>query len=288
MRFLRKTAIRAKRLSTFISFRPQSGLEIQRLDNFFSESLAREVRIDIFLPPAYFLSSEHYPVLFFNDGQDMEAIRMANILEFLYSQHKIKHIIIVAIHANHERMNEYGIASHPDYKNRGAKASAFTQFIENKLIPAIRQRYRCSAHISDWAYGGFSLGGLSAFDIVWHHPDLFSKVGVFSGSFWWRSQPSYPQDPDAHRIMYEILIKSQKRPGLRFWLQVGTDDEKDDRNNNGIIDAIDDTLDIIKALKNLGYREGDDIHYVELVGGQHNLPTWARIMPEFLQWAFHK
>lgn len=287
MRFLKKSARKAKQFSTFIFFR-NSGLEVQQLQNFPSQALGREVRVDVFLPPGYFLESGHYPVLFFNDGQDMEAVQMAATLENLFQSNKLRKIIVVAIHANHERMNEYGIASQPDYKNRGAKAKNFTQFVLKELIPAIRQRYRCSSRVSDWVYGGFSLGGLSAFDIVWQHPEVFGKVGVFSGSFWWRSKPVDPADPDAHRIMQYLLSKDKKRPGLKFWLQTGTEDEQEDRNNNGIIDAIDDTLDIIKALKNMGYREGDDIHYMEVKGGQHNLPTWGRIMPEFLEWAFGK
>lgn len=287
MRFLKKSARKAKQISTFVSFR-SSGLEVQQLQNFPSQALGREVRVDVFLPPDYFLESGGYPVLFFNDGQDMEAVQMAATLENLYQHNKLRKIIVVAIHANHERMNEYGIASQADYKNRGAKAKNFTQFILKELIPTIQKRYRCASKVEDWVYGGFSLGGLSAFDIVWQHPEVFGKVGVFSGSFWWRSKPVDPADPDAHRIMQDLLSKDKKRPGLKFWLQTGTEDEQEDRNNNGIIDAIDDTLDIIKALKNMGYREGDDIHYVEVKGGQHNLPTWSRIMPEFLQWAFGK
>ncbi len=288
MRLLGKTVERAKRLITYISFRHLSGIELQRLDNFFSHALGREVRIDVFLPPGHFQSDRAYPVLFLNDGQDMETIRMADLLEHLYAAKKLKPIIVVAIHANQDRLHEYGIAGHADYKHRGAKAGNFAKFIVQELAPAVRQRYRCSEKSVDWAYGGFSLGGLSAFDIVWQHPNLFSKVGVFSGSFWWRSKPVNPADPDAHRILHDILHQSQLRPGLKFWLQTGTEDEEEDRNKNGIIDAIDDTLDVIKALVKLGYREGDDIRYVEITGGQHNLPTWARIMPEFLQWAFGK
>lgn len=287
MRFFKKAVRGARRLSNLITFR-HSGLEVQHLQNFFSQALDREVRVDIFLPPGYFSETTFYPVLFFNDGQDMEAVQMAATLENLYNRNKIPKIIVVAIHANQERMNEYGIASQADYKNRGAKAKNFTQFILKELIPTIQKRYRCASKVEDWVYGGFSLGGLSAFDIVWQHPEVFGKVGVFSGSFWWRSKPVDPADPDAHRIMQYLLSKDKKRPGLKFWLQTGTEDEQEDRNNNGIIDAIDDTLDIIKALKNMGYREGDDIHYVEIKGGQHNLPTWSRIMPEFLQWAFGK
>ncbi len=276
-----------RRLHTSSLFETPTQLEIQHFQNFPSQALRRDVRVDVFLPPNHFHHPDAaYPVLFLNDGQDVEAIKLAEILEQLYQQKKLPHIIIVAVHANHDRMQEYGIAGQPDYKKRGAKAQAFTAFVIEELIPAVKRRYHCSPKTQDWGYGGFSLGGLSAFDIAWRHPELFSKIGVFSGSFWWRSKAFQPNDPDANRILIDRLQKSDRQPAMKFWLQVGTEDETADRNNNGIIDAIDDTQDVINALMHLGYREGKDIRYVEVIGGQHNLETWAKIMPDFLCWAF--
>ena len=55
------------------------------------------------------------------------------------------------------------------------------------------------------AFAGFSLGGLMALDIVWKHPNQFSKAGIFSGSLWWRSidQTEEEYDDDKHRIMQQ-------------------------------------------------------------------------------------
>ncbi len=38
------------------------------------------------------------------------------------------------------------------------------------------------------AISGCSLGGLSAFDVAWDYADKIDKVGVFSGSFWYRDK----------------------------------------------------------------------------------------------------
>ena len=70
----------------------------------------------------------------------------------------------------------------------------------------------------------------------------------------------------------------------RFYLQTGALDEKADRNKNGIIDSIDDTLDIIKELEQIGFNKEHQIRYVELPDGKHDVSTWKRAMPEFLQW----
>lgn len=287
MRLLRRPSLQKFRLSTRITARAISQLEIQFFENFPSISLQRDVHITVFLPPNYWGQADKaFPLLFFNDGQDMEAVDMAGTLENLYAHQQIQSIIVVAIHANYDRIHEYGTAHQADYKHRGGKANAYTQFILQELAPHLQKRYRCTAY--NWVYAGFSLGGLSAFDIGWHHPEVFHKIGVFSGSFWWRSQPIREDDPDAHRILIDLLHQDIKRQGMKFWFQTGTLDEADDRNGNGIIDSIDDTLDVIKALKNLGYHEGDDIKYVEMIGGEHNLPTWRQILPDFLQWAFGK
>lgn len=287
MRILKRPVLQKFRLSSRIAIRVTSSLEIQFFENFPSHFLQRGVHITVFLPPNYW---EHpdtvYPLLFFNDGQDMEAVDMAGILENLYANQRIREIIVVAIHANFDRIHEYGVARQPDYKNRGGKAGAHTQFVLQELAPHLQKRYRCTPN--HWVYAGFSLGGLSAFDIGWQHPVFFHKIGVFSGSFWWRSQPIRDEDPDAHRILVDLLQEDTKREGMKFWFQTGTLDETDDRNGNGVIDSIDDTLDVIKALQKLGYREGDDIKYVEIIGGEHNLPTWSRVLPDFLQWAFGK
>ena len=94
---------------------------------------------------------------------------------------------------------------------------------------------------------------------------MFKKVGVFSGTLWWRSKLFKDDAPDDDRIIHDTFAISEKRKGLKFWLQTGTNDETSDRNNNGIIDAIDDTLDLIKILKELGYKS-KDIKYVEVEG----------------------
>lgn len=287
MSFFSKTIPGIFRLSKRIRFSPQGFAEQHRLTNFPSVYLQRPVVIDIFVPPSYLHQLERaFPVLLLNDGQDMEAIQMGDILERLYQQRRIPEILVVAVHTGSMRLDEYGISHRPDYKNRGAKATEYAQFVTRELLPALRLRYRCSERQEHWAIAGFSLGGLSAFDIGWHHHHIFSKIGVFSGSFWWRSQVFQEHNPDGHRILHDVLRNSKKREGLRFWLQTGTEDETSDRNHNGIIDSIDDTLDLIKELKALGYNEQRDIRYVEIFGGRHDLPTWAKIMPDFLQWAF--
>jgi enterochelin esterase-like enzyme len=251
-----------------------------------SNSLGRDVTVDIFLPPQYAQQKkQYYPTFYFNDGQDMGRLGMFDTLTRLFAEKKLKPCIVVAVHCNDNRINEYGTARQADYKNRGNKALDYTHFMIKELVPYVQLKFRCALEPSKNILAGFSLGALSAFDIAWATPSVFGRVGVFSGSLWWRSQAWTPQDPDGGRIMHDIVAKSERRNGMKFWFEVGTKDEEGDRNNNGIIDAIDDTVDLIEELCKLGYKPHEDIKYLEIEGGEHNPTTWGKVMPEFLTWA---
>ena len=250
-----------------------------------SKYLERGVKVDVFLPPQYSKDTNtNYPCIYFNDGQDMLALGMFDTLTRLYKEGTLPHCIIFAMYCNENRINEYGTALEADYKKRGNKAKEYADFVIHELIPLMRSEYRCKLEPKYNTYAGFSLGALSAMDIAWANPSVFGKVGVFSGALWWRSKEWTLEDPDGGRIMHDIIRNSSHQAGMKFWFEVGTKDEDCDRNNNGIIDAIDDTLDLINELTALGYRPHEDIKYVEIDGGEHNPHTWGKIMPDFLKW----
>jgi enterochelin esterase-like enzyme len=244
-----------------------------------SEELQRAVRLDLYRHGRP-VDATPYHLLCVNDGQDLARMPLRQWLKSLPREFPL---LVVGIHAAEERMAEYGAVDQPDYEGRGARAGAYEAFVLQELLPYLERRYRISSVGSHRAFVGFSLGGLSAFDLVWRNPQRFARVGVFSGSFWWRSTPFREDRPDADRIIHDTVERDPRRPGLRFWFQAGTADETDDRNGNGIIDAIDDTLQLITLLKLKGYTP-DDIHYEEVEGGTHHPDTWAGAFPHFLNW----
>jgi enterochelin esterase-like enzyme len=252
-----------------------------------SSFLQREVIVDFYLPKNVAEPSQ-MSLLLINDGQNMEEMGLEALLEKLYSEGKIGPLLCVGIHANEDRKMEYGIAGHPDYLGRGAKAGSFTSFILSELLPYIHNTYMVTS-FREKSFAGFSLGGLMALDIAWNHSNEFSKAGIFSGSFWWRDidqdDPAYSDDNN--RIMQQVIRQGGYHPGLQFFFQCGNKDETMDRNNNGIIDSIDDTIDLITELKKKGYSE-NDILYMEMADGRHDIATWARAMPAFLEWGWGK
>ncbi|MDF2190208.1 alpha/beta hydrolase-fold protein [Paraflavitalea sp. CAU 1676] len=251
-----------------------------------SEHLGRTVTVN-FYQPHQTAQPAALSLLLVNDGQDLEAMGFDKMLGYLSETRQITPLLVAGIHCGEDRLNEYGMAIGPDFKGRGTKGAEYQRFILEELLPFIYGHFRIS-EFKERAYAGFSLGGLSAMDITWNHPEVFSKVGVFSGSLWWRSKDKDAKDynGDKHRMMHQQVRAGEYHPGQRFFFQCGTLDETEDRNRNGVIDSIDDTIDLMRELLQKGYRDGRDMQYFQLQKGKHDVPTWAKALPTFLKWGF--
>jgi len=102
-------------------------------------------------------------------------------------------------------------------------------------------------------------------------------------------------------------ISSAPRVGLKLFFAVGNVEDTDDRDGDGVNDALDDTRDLLdgwwpahggialKGLRQLGYNVNldhatcatdNDVMLYVFDGGQHNQASWARMLPVFLRWAY--
>ena len=113
-------------------------------------------------------------------------------------------------------------------------------------------------------------------------------AAVFSGSLWWRSidKSDKDYDPWKHRMLHRMVRESEYRKDFKFFFECGELDELEDRNKNGVIDSIDDTIDLMRLLIRKGYREGRDIYYLQMPDGRHDVPSWAKAFPVFLRWSY--
>lgn len=259
---------------------------ISNSDSLFSNHLNRNVKLTLLRPVDRKAFS--WSVLLMFDGQDFHGVQVEKALINFQKSNPSVPLLIVGIEANKDRIYEYGTAGQADYAHRGNKAKSTTSFVMDELVPFLKDQFPVSANRKDWGIAGFSLGGLMALDIAWHYSEIFSKTGVFSGSFWWRSKALDDGYHDNDRIMHKIIRDSIYRPPLSFWFQTGTLDETDDRDGDGIIDSIDDTLDLIAELERKHFVWGKDVYYREVEGGEHNQKTWAQVFPEFLEWSYSK
>lgn len=276
---------------------------------------ATPMRIRVHLPPDYAATQARYDVLYVNDGQDMEAVGLVGTLERLYARYAIARIIVVAIDMPPDRMAGYGlfdgatgepIAVPTRHGLVGANAHAYARWLVQDLLPAIDARYRTRAHADGRAILGWSLGALSAFGIGWQHPESFGRIGAFSPSFWLSSDGRDADTVQATRIVHALVATGTPMQRPQVFFGVGTREEADDRDGDGIIDVIDDTRDLIAGWrapdgslhKGLRGTAGDpgpcaagvpahrDAKLFLLEGGGHDQQAWARMLPVFLQWAY--
>jgi enterochelin esterase-like enzyme len=248
-----------------------------------SKYLKRSVLFDIYTPGTL-INTKDVNLLLINDGQDLSKMNFIQTVSDLSDVRGMNQLVSVGIHAGIERKQEYGVAGIPDYQQRGSKASDYSDFVILELIPSLIKLLAIE-NFNKKYFLGFSLGGLMAFDIAMDFQHEFDAAGVFSGSFWWRSRALGEGYSDLeHRIIHKKIRSKNALSTQRFFFQAGKLDELADRNNNGIIDSIDDTVDLIATLENIGYQGGSQLAYLELEDGGHNLETWTRVMPVFFKW----
>ena len=276
---------------------------------------AGPMRVRVLLPPGYAEGTSRYPVLYMNDGQDLQDVGVEATLQRLYAENEIEPLIVVAIDMPPDRMGSYGlfdrsarhaIPAQTKYGPVGLKAQAYAHWLTTTLVPLIDARYRTRTGVEQRAIIGWSLGALSAFGIGWQYPDLFGRVGAFSPSFWVSADRSDVDSIQATRLVHRLVDASAPIPQPKLFFAVGTTEETNDRDGDGLIDVLDDTLDLIngwwapdgrprKGLRQLGYSVNMDAAtgtssaaaslYV-LDAGHHDQSSWARMLPVFLRWAY--
>ncbi|WP_165782478.1 alpha/beta hydrolase [Solilutibacter silvestris] len=274
----------------------------------------KPMRVRVLLPPGYRAhSGVRYPTLYVNDGQDMEAVGLQATLDDLYRHHDIRPMIVVAIDMPQDRMAGYGvsdrakgvsIAAPTKYGAVGANAQAYSQWLVQSLVPYVDAHWQTRRDADSRWLLGWSLGAINAFSVGWQYPETFGKVGAFSPSFWLSTDSSDAKAVRATRIAHALVETAPPPAYSRFFFAAGDAEEKNDRDGNGIIDVIDDLLDLMngwtsgdgrthKGLAQLGYSINSDYGahaddsaavFYRLPGGEHNQKSWARMLPAFLQW----
>src|SRR5271170_6174993 len=104
----------------------------QREDTLYSTNLQRNVQLAIIHTPIPEDKST-LNLLILNDGQDLAKFRIREIVDSLFRRGAIQPLVVVAVYAGTDRMQEYGVADKPDYLGRGAKAGAYDAFINSEL-----------------------------------------------------------------------------------------------------------------------------------------------------------
>jgi len=77
-----------------------------------SEYLKRSVTVTLLMPDGD--PSEPLNLFLLNDGQEAQNLKLSDTLEVLYDAGLLKPVVVAAIHADGERLHEYGVAGKHD------------------------------------------------------------------------------------------------------------------------------------------------------------------------------
>ena len=167
------------------------------------------------------------------------------------------------------RIDEY--TPTPDaHEHSGGKARLYGAMIIDELKPFIDAEYRTLDAAEHTAMGGSSLGGLVTLYIGLRHPEIFGKLAVLSPSVWW------------NRGVILRMIRDLPPPDPRplLWVDIGTAEGRYPQR------LLRDARSLRETLRRKGWREGDDLSYVEDEGALHNEAAWGRRMPYILRFLF--
>lgn len=194
-----------------------ANAQVQLLtDSFYLPHLYRYRRIWLYLPPDYQSQPQkRYPVIYMHDGQNLFDNLTAFAGEWevdesmsqLHAQGDHGAIIVGIDNGGSNRVFEYSPWLNPTYG--GGQGDFYINSIVYTLKPYIDQHYRTDTSRAGTAMIGSSMGGLISQYGAMKYQNVFSKVGVFSPSFWFHSN-----------IYAQVTDMGRQQP-MRFYYYTG-------------------------------------------------------------------
>jgi alpha-glucosidase len=229
---------------------------------------ARTVRL--YLPPNYQNETNSYPVLYMHDGQNLfdEASsfvgewQVDETLNLLAKQYNFKLIVVGIDHGGEYRTTELAPYDHDKYGK--SDGQAYLNFIIDVVKPYIDSHYRTKADSSNTGIMGSSLGGLMSHYAVYSRPDVFSKAGIYSPSFWYSD----------HAF---VLTKNTSLPKtVKLDFLVGT------KEGENIVADMQRMLDLIRLQQHPVSHLRNEV----VPGAEHNEHFWRSRFAQSVQWLF--
>jgi glucoamylase len=199
--------------------------------------------VKIYLPDGYESQyrNKPFPVIYFQDGNEyLNQAKAIQIQRNLVKAGKIKPFIMVFL-APKDRMKEYWASD--DY----------AKFVATEVVPAIDAKYNTIKTREGRAILGASLGGITSVWVGLKYPEIFSKLGGQSSSFW----------IDNGRVVKELEKLDANKTKFKFYF------------DDGALEGAEDTRRVNVMLRAKGY----PVTYVEGETG-HNWTSWRDRLAE--------
>lgn len=112
-------------------------------------------------------------------GRICLPVKLAATLTKLIEHDEIEPVIVVALHATRDRLQEYGTADIPNARGLGKKARKYAWFVLDEVMPYINRHFRTLPGPINTAIIGWSLGGLMALDMAWNYRRCLARWRFF-------------------------------------------------------------------------------------------------------------
>jgi predicted alpha/beta superfamily hydrolase len=232
-----------------------------------SSTLGNRRDILVLLPRGYDDGMRHYPVVYFNDGQNLfdpgtsfartwAADRAADALAA--QGHPL--IAVGIPNAGARRIDEY--TPFRDARLGGGRADDYVDFIADVIKPRVDAAFRTRPDRTDTAIAGSSMGGLVSLHAFVRRNDVFGAAAALSPALWF-----------ARRSVFPWMAAQPRRQG-RIWLDGGTAE--------GPL-LLADIARLRELLLEKGYRAGAELRFVIDRGGAHDEDSWGRRLPDVLR-----
>lgn len=161
--------------------------------------LDRKRTVRLYLPPGYDGSTKDYPVLYMHDGQNLFDYATSYVGEWkvdetlneLAASKGLEMIVVGIDNGQGLRMNELAPFDNPRIEK--VEGDLYMSFIVDVVKPYIDENYRTLSDRENTAIMGSSMGGLISHYGIFKYPEVFSKAGIFSPSYWinWNAVKDY-------------------------------------------------------------------------------------------------
>ena len=222
----------------------------------------------VYTPPGYRTHARRHPVIYMFDGQNLfdAATSYAGewgvdeSMDALARDEGFEAIVVGIDHGGSLRVNE--LTPYWNLQLAPTKGAAFVRDVVGSIKPFIDANYRTAPSRESTAIVGSSLGGLSADHAIHAHPDVFSKAGVLSPSFWVSENP------------FLIAAATPLPESSRVYLSMGGRE------------GADSVMAVRRMARILRAHEARSVELHVVPDAEHTEAAWREAFPRAVRWLF--
>lgn len=163
----------------------------------------------------------------------------------------------------------------------------YAEFVETEVLPRVEAQYHVllTKNPAGRATMGGSSGASAAFAMAWYHPELYSRVLSYSGTFvnqQWPHRAGTPQG--AWEFPANLVPRSPRKP-IRVWMEVG---DRDLLNPNLMRDGLHDWVLANEKMAAALAAKGYGYQFVFAQNAGHvDRAVKEQTLPEALEYLWH-